>query len=35
VLSGGRDPSAPEVLRELGGLLGIDLARPLESGTGP
>jgi L-cysteine:1D-myo-inositol 2-amino-2-deoxy-alpha-D-glucopyranoside ligase len=30
VLSGGSDTSAPVVLRELGGLLGIDLARPLE-----
>ncbi len=35
ILSGGRDPSAPAVLRELGALLGIDLSRPLESGTGP
>ena len=35
VLSGGRDPSAPAVLHELGALLGIDLSRPLESGTGP
>jgi L-cysteine:1D-myo-inositol 2-amino-2-deoxy-alpha-D-glucopyranoside ligase len=34
VLSGGRDPSAPVVLHELGALLGIDLARPLETGTG-
>jgi L-cysteine:1D-myo-inositol 2-amino-2-deoxy-alpha-D-glucopyranoside ligase len=34
VLSGGDDASAPEVLRELGALLGIDLARPLESAPG-
>src|SRR5262249_20258320 len=34
VLSGGHDTSAPEGLRELGALLGRDLARPLESGTG-
>jgi L-cysteine:1D-myo-inositol 2-amino-2-deoxy-alpha-D-glucopyranoside ligase len=29
ILSGGRDGTAPTVLRELGGLLGVDLARPL------
>ena len=29
VLSGGDDATAPEALRELGALLGIDLARPL------
>ena len=29
VLSGGGDPSAPVVLRELGALVGVDLARPL------
>jgi L-cysteine:1D-myo-inositol 2-amino-2-deoxy-alpha-D-glucopyranoside ligase len=34
VLSGGSDTSAPAVLRELGSLLGIDLSRPLEFGTG-
>jgi L-cysteine:1D-myo-inositol 2-amino-2-deoxy-alpha-D-glucopyranoside ligase len=34
VLSGGRDRSAPMVLRELAGLLGIDLTLPLESDTG-
>jgi L-cysteine:1D-myo-inositol 2-amino-2-deoxy-alpha-D-glucopyranoside ligase len=34
VLSGGDDSSAPEVLRELGALLGIDLARPLETAPG-
>jgi L-cysteine:1D-myo-inositol 2-amino-2-deoxy-alpha-D-glucopyranoside ligase len=31
VLSGGTDTSAPAVLRELGGLLGVDLARPIVS----
>jgi L-cysteine:1D-myo-inositol 2-amino-2-deoxy-alpha-D-glucopyranoside ligase len=35
VLSGGHDPSAPAVLHELGALLGVDLARPLEAGTAP
>ncbi len=30
ILSGGSDSSAPSVLRELGDLLGIDLAQPLE-----
>jgi L-cysteine:1D-myo-inositol 2-amino-2-deoxy-alpha-D-glucopyranoside ligase len=30
VLSGGEDPGAPAVVRELAGLLGIDLDRPLE-----
>lgn len=30
VLSGGSDDAAPAVLRELGLLLGVDLARPLE-----
>jgi L-cysteine:1D-myo-inositol 2-amino-2-deoxy-alpha-D-glucopyranoside ligase len=34
VLSGGDDPTAPAVLCELGNLLGLDLTRPLESGTG-
>jgi L-cysteine:1D-myo-inositol 2-amino-2-deoxy-alpha-D-glucopyranoside ligase len=34
VLSGGDDPSAPATLRELGALLGIDLARPLETAPG-
>ena len=29
VLSGGDDPTAPTVLRELGDLLGVDLGRPL------
>jgi L-cysteine:1D-myo-inositol 2-amino-2-deoxy-alpha-D-glucopyranoside ligase len=33
VLSGGSDPSAPGVLRELGGLLGLDLSRPLVPGA--
>src|SRR4029079_14781998 len=28
VLSGGDDPTAPQNLRELGALLGIDLSRP-------
>ena len=28
VLSGGDDPTAPETLRELGALLGVDLSRP-------
>jgi len=28
VLSGGDDPAAPETLRELGALLGVDLSRP-------
>jgi L-cysteine:1D-myo-inositol 2-amino-2-deoxy-alpha-D-glucopyranoside ligase len=32
VLSGGSDPSAPEVLCELGNLLGIDLTRPITQG---
>ncbi|MBV8950279.1 MAG: cysteine--1-D-myo-inosityl 2-amino-2-deoxy-alpha-D-glucopyranoside ligase, partial [Actinobacteria bacterium] len=27
ILSGGDDPTAPDVLRELGNLLGIDLTR--------
>jgi hypothetical protein len=27
ILSGGDDPSAPETLRELGNLLGVDLTR--------
>src|SRR5262245_19029513 len=31
ILSGGSDTRAPEVLRELGMLLGVDLARPLAS----
>jgi L-cysteine:1D-myo-inositol 2-amino-2-deoxy-alpha-D-glucopyranoside ligase len=31
VLSGGSDPNAPAVLRELGALLGLDLTRPIES----
>ncbi|HEX9467412.1 MAG TPA: class I tRNA ligase family protein, partial [Acidimicrobiia bacterium] len=35
VLSGGSDTSAPHALRELGALLGIDLGRPLASGTRP
>jgi L-cysteine:1D-myo-inositol 2-amino-2-deoxy-alpha-D-glucopyranoside ligase len=35
VLSGGSDTSAPQTLRELGALLGIDLARPLSAGTRP
>jgi L-cysteine:1D-myo-inositol 2-amino-2-deoxy-alpha-D-glucopyranoside ligase len=30
ILSGGSDTSAPETLRELGNLLGVDLAQPLE-----
>jgi L-cysteine:1D-myo-inositol 2-amino-2-deoxy-alpha-D-glucopyranoside ligase len=34
VLSGGTDTSAPATLRELGSLLGIDLSRPLETGSG-
>jgi L-cysteine:1D-myo-inositol 2-amino-2-deoxy-alpha-D-glucopyranoside ligase len=34
VLSGGDDPSAPDTLRELGALLGIDLTRPLETVAG-
>ena len=34
VLSGGHDTSAPGVMRELGSLLGLDLTRPLETGTG-
>jgi L-cysteine:1D-myo-inositol 2-amino-2-deoxy-alpha-D-glucopyranoside ligase len=34
ILSGGSDTSAPGVLLELGNLLGVDLAKPLESGTG-
>ena len=29
ILSGGSDPTAPAVLCELGGLLGVDLTRPL------
>jgi L-cysteine:1D-myo-inositol 2-amino-2-deoxy-alpha-D-glucopyranoside ligase len=33
VLSGGADASAPRVLRELGLLLGLDLARPVGVGT--
>jgi L-cysteine:1D-myo-inositol 2-amino-2-deoxy-alpha-D-glucopyranoside ligase len=31
VLSGGDDPSAPDTLRDLGALLGIDLTQPLET----
>jgi L-cysteine:1D-myo-inositol 2-amino-2-deoxy-alpha-D-glucopyranoside ligase len=34
VLSGGDDPSAPAVLRELGTLIGVDLDRPVEISTG-
>jgi L-cysteine:1D-myo-inositol 2-amino-2-deoxy-alpha-D-glucopyranoside ligase len=34
VLSGGGDTTAPAVLCELGALLGLDLTRPIESGTG-
>jgi L-cysteine:1D-myo-inositol 2-amino-2-deoxy-alpha-D-glucopyranoside ligase len=34
VLSGGDDPRAPEVLRELGALLGVPLDRPVEISTG-
>ncbi len=30
ILSGGGDPSAPTVLRELASLLGVDLARPID-----
>ena len=30
ILSGGSDPGAPAVLRELGTLLGLDLTRPVE-----
>jgi L-cysteine:1D-myo-inositol 2-amino-2-deoxy-alpha-D-glucopyranoside ligase len=30
VLSRGTDPTAPQVLRELGALLGLDLSRPVE-----
>jgi L-cysteine:1D-myo-inositol 2-amino-2-deoxy-alpha-D-glucopyranoside ligase len=30
ILSGGSDTSAPAVLHELGDLLGVDLAQPLE-----
>ncbi|MET0626889.1 MAG: cysteine--tRNA ligase [Acidimicrobiia bacterium] len=33
ILSGGSDTAAPGVLRELGALLGIDLARPITSGA--
>jgi L-cysteine:1D-myo-inositol 2-amino-2-deoxy-alpha-D-glucopyranoside ligase len=33
VLSGGTDANAPLVLRELGGLLGVDLARPIAAAT--
>jgi hypothetical protein len=29
-LSGGSDPTAPAVLRELGNLLGVDLTQPVE-----
>ena len=29
ILSGGSDTSAPEVLKELGALLGVDLTRPV------
>ena len=32
ILSGGDDPNAPAVLRELGSLLGVDLSRPLGVG---
>jgi L-cysteine:1D-myo-inositol 2-amino-2-deoxy-alpha-D-glucopyranoside ligase len=31
ILSGGDDPSAPQVLRELGALLGIALDRPADN----
>jgi L-cysteine:1D-myo-inositol 2-amino-2-deoxy-alpha-D-glucopyranoside ligase len=31
ILSGGSDRSAPDVLRELGNLLGVDLAQPLDA----
>jgi L-cysteine:1D-myo-inositol 2-amino-2-deoxy-alpha-D-glucopyranoside ligase len=34
VLSGGDDPTAPQVLRELGTLVGIALDRPVEISTG-
>jgi L-cysteine:1D-myo-inositol 2-amino-2-deoxy-alpha-D-glucopyranoside ligase len=34
VLSGGGDPTAPDVLRELGALLGVALDRPVEISTG-
>jgi L-cysteine:1D-myo-inositol 2-amino-2-deoxy-alpha-D-glucopyranoside ligase len=34
VLSGGDDASAPVVLRELGALVGVDLARPVATGDG-
>ena len=34
VLSGGDHPTAPDALRELAALLGIDLTRPQETGTG-
>ena len=34
VLSGGGDPSAPDALRELGALLGIDLTQSLETAPG-
>ncbi|MET0919726.1 MAG: cysteine--tRNA ligase [Acidimicrobiia bacterium] len=33
VLSGSGDTSAPDVLRELGALLGLDLSRPIASGA--
>jgi L-cysteine:1D-myo-inositol 2-amino-2-deoxy-alpha-D-glucopyranoside ligase len=35
VLSGGADASAPAVLRELGTLVGVDLARPVSPSGGP
>jgi L-cysteine:1D-myo-inositol 2-amino-2-deoxy-alpha-D-glucopyranoside ligase len=35
VLSGGSDPTAPVVLRELGALLGVDLTRPLHAPREP
>jgi hypothetical protein len=31
VLSGGSDPTAPQALRDLGALVGVDLARPVPS----
>jgi L-cysteine:1D-myo-inositol 2-amino-2-deoxy-alpha-D-glucopyranoside ligase len=34
ILSGGDDPSARSVLCELGGLLGVDLERPITDGSG-
>ena len=35
VLSGGDDPRAPAILRELGTLIGVNLDRPLENRPGP